>query len=68
MLPDKYSFLELLCVDFLVGCVMQRFVLCYNPPNFTIILLPELCECLELLCNVDYVCTIFGDFNMPNIV
>ena len=68
LLPDKYGHIELLYVDVSIGCVMQRFILCYNPPNFTLMLLFELCECLELLCNVDYVCTIIGDFNMPNIV
>ena len=68
LLPDKYDYIELLCADVSVGYVMQSFILCHNPPNFTLMLLSELCECLELLCNVDYVYTIFGDFNMPNIV
>ena len=48
---------------------MQRFILCCNVPNFTpMLLLSELCECLELLCNVDYACEIVSDFNMSNVV
>jgi hypothetical protein len=67
-LLDKYSHLELLCADVYFGRVKQRFILCYNPPAVDAAYVCDLCECLDNLCNIDYVFTIVGDFNMPNIV
>ena len=67
VLPPKYIHLEVLCVDVTVKCDVQRFILCYNPPSYTAESMADLCACLAILCDVDYVCTVVGDFNLPMV-
>jgi hypothetical protein len=66
--PAMFAHLELLCVDIHKGSVKQRFILVYNPPASSISYISDLCSCLDILCDIDYVCTIVGDFNMPDIM
>ena len=66
--PNKFSHLELLYVDVLISRVKQHFILRYNPPGFTSEVLNDLCGCLEVLCDIDYVSSIIDGFNMPDIV
>ena len=67
VLPPKYIHLEVLCVDVTLKCDVQRFILCYNPPSYTAESMADLCACLAILCDVDYVCTVVGDFNLPMV-
>ena len=67
VLPPKYFHLEFICIDVNVKGDVQRFILCYNPPSYTAESMADLCACLAILCDVDYVCTLVGDFNLPMV-
>ena len=46
----------------------QRFILVYCPPTVSCAYINDLSTCLDLSCDIDYVYTIVGDFNMLDIL
>ena len=64
-LPQQY--LEVLCTDILFNNYKHRFICVYRPPSYYAKLTCDLINCLNFLCNVNFIVTICGDFNFPNI-
>ena len=66
-LPQQYLHLEVLCIDILCNNYKHRFICVYRPPSYDAKLTCDLTNCLNFLCNVNFIVTICGDFNFPNI-
>ena len=67
-LPSHLSYLELLCVNLFYYNHKQRFILVYCLPTISCAYINDLRTFLDLLCDIDYVYTIVGNFNMPDIL
>jgi hypothetical protein len=65
--PIEFSDLEILCVDVLCNNFRHRFICVYRPPVHNVHLMESITMFLNHLCDVNFVCTICGNFNMPNI-
>ena len=66
-LPQQYLHLEVLCIDILCNNYKHRFIRFYRPPSYDAKLTCDLINCLNFLCNVNFIVTICGDFNFTNI-
>ena len=66
-LPQEFLHLEVLCFDLLCIDFKHRFICVYIPPNYDLLQTRDLTECLNVLCDIDHVVTICGDFNFREI-
>ena len=68
--PDDFFKVELLCFDLHCISVKYRFIVIYRPPYIdddAVNYINSVCECIDLLSQVDASVIICGDFNFPDI-
>lgn len=65
-LPQEFSHLEMLCTDIICNNFKHRYISVYRPPIYDLHQTCELFNCLNMLCDVNHVVSINGDFNFPN--
>ena len=66
-LPQQYLHSEVLCIDILCNNYKHRFICVNRPHSYDAKLTCDLINCSNFLCNVNFIVTICGDFNFPNI-
>ena len=66
-LPQQYLHLELLCIDILCNYYKHRLICVYRPPSYDAKQTCDLIDCLNFLCEVNFIVTVCDDFNFPNI-
>jgi hypothetical protein len=71
-LPEKFSDLEIVCLDLLNVFIPTRIIVCYRAPSSDSGLddiehIGHFIECLKFLSRHDATTLLVGDFNLPNI-